>query len=188
LAIKIGSFLAARKEYHADNSSGHLIVKNETKKIVEKAARSFANSSIRYNVKMTEADKLYLGIHERDRHCTPQATPTDHVEFSFRVDSEAHAVFAYYRIDGGVGHSKGRYHGVDVRFWTLPVGAPGPVTADDPAYRAETDTATPWKHTFDSHEIGMRLHLAMRWANNSVGKTPDAGKGPWSAIKSVMIA
>jgi hypothetical protein len=187
LALKIGNFLTASSEYRAVDSTAHLIVKKVAKKIVVAAVRNFANSYIRFNRKMMAEDKLFLGIHERSTHKTPQASPTDHVDFLLSLDAQSHSVRADYRIDGEVGHSKGRYHGVGVRFWVLPLDAPPPITADDSAWRSEVNTATPWKHTFDSSDLGMRLHIAMRWENNSVGKGPIVGWGPWSAIRSVVI-
>jgi hypothetical protein len=45
-----------------------------------------------------------------------------------------------------VGHGKGRYHGVEVRFWVLPLDAPTPLTTDDLARHSEVDTATPFAH------------------------------------------
>jgi hypothetical protein len=186
--LKIGNFLSARLEYHANNSSGNLFIKNAARKAVVAMMRDFANSSIRYNKKMTDADKLYLGIKKRASHNAPQPAPIDHVSFVLRGDAQAHAVWADYRIDGSVGHSKGRYHGVEVRFWTLALDATAPPTADEPAWRSEVDTATPWSHTFGAHEIGMRLYVSMRWENKSVGKDKNAGKGPWSAIQGIVIA
>jgi hypothetical protein len=40
---------------------------------------------------------------------------------------------------------------------------------------------------FDGTDAGMRLYIAMRWENRSVSGDKDAGKGPWSEIKSVII-
>lgn len=188
LVNKITEFLAARSAYREVDSSANLVAKNNAKKVVEKMMREFANSYIRFNPKMSEEDKQYFGIYARDSHNTPKPAPTDHVEFTLKVDGQAHIVRADYRIEGEVGHSKGRYHGVEVRIWVLPLDASGPLTADDLTWRSEVDTATPWSHTFDAHEIGQRLYIAMRWENVSVGKNKAASKGPWGTIQSVVIA
>jgi hypothetical protein len=69
-----------------------------------------------------------------------------------------------------------------------PLDAAAPESAETDGWRSEVDTATPWAHTFVANEIGRRLYVAMRWENESSGKDQAAGKGPWSAIKSVVIA
>jgi hypothetical protein len=188
LILQIGDYQNAREEYKADDSSAHLIVKNNKKEIVIAAMRRFASSSIRFNPRMTEEEKLDLGVQERDSHNTPQPTPTDHVEFSLRLDVQSHTVWVDYHIAGSKSHSKGRYHGVEVRYWVLPLDAPPLVTAEDPSWRSEVDTSTPWSHTFTTPEIGQRVYIVLRWENSSVGTDQAAGKGPWSLIQSIVIA
>jgi hypothetical protein len=186
--LVIGDYQTARDEYRADDSTAHLIAKNNAKKAVITVLRKFASSSVRFNSRMTEEEKLYMGVHERNEHNTPQSTPTDFVEFSLKFEVRSHTVLVDYHIDGEVGHSKGRYHGVEVRYWVLPADAPSPVTAEDPPWRSEVNTATPWSHTFTTPEIGQRVHVALRWENGSVGANQAAGKGPWSLIQSIVIA
>jgi hypothetical protein len=186
--LKIGNFISAREAYQVSDTSENLILKNAARKVMKTMMRAFANSYIRFNTKMNEAEKSYMGVHERDDHNTPQPTPTDHVEFTLTVDAQAHSVRADYRIEGEFGHSKRRYHGVEVRFWVLPLDAAAPVTADDLAWRSEVDTATPWAHTFNQNEVGKRLYITMCWENGSIGKNQIVGKGPWSTVQSVVIA
>jgi hypothetical protein len=188
MVLKIGNFLTARTEYQADNSSAHLTVKNTAKKVMKKMMREFASSYIRFNPKMSDDEKQYMGVRIRDPNVTPQPNPTDHVNFTPTVDGKAHAVRVDYRIEGGVGHNKGRYHGVEVRFWVLPLDAPAPLSADDLIWRSEVNTATPWTHTFSPHEIGQRLYIDLRWENGSVSSDQSVGKGPWSGIETVVIS
>jgi hypothetical protein len=186
--IAIGNFFVVRDEYLADNSSVKRLVKNQKKAIAVALMRDFANSSIRYNKKMPDADKLVLGVPVRDPHHTPQADPTDLVDFQFESLPSDHRLIMPYRIAGASSHGKDRYHGVEVRIWILPLDAPGPLSAEHPGWRSEISTATPWKHTFAEAEIGMRLHVVMRWENGSVSKDRSSGKGPWSGFQSVVIA
>jgi hypothetical protein len=73
---KINAFLTARSNYEADNSTAKRIVKDEAKGEAIDAMRDFANSSIRFNKKMDDAAKLYLGIHPKDITPTAHGTPT----------------------------------------------------------------------------------------------------------------
>ena len=136
----------------------------------------------------TPADALAMGFELLDHTHSPRPTPTDHVEFEFALDPESHTARVAYHIAGRKGYGKGTYHGVEVRFWVRPLDAPAPETADAEGWRSEVDTATPWARTFAASEIGQRLYVAMRWENQSSGKDQAAGKGPWSAIRSIVIS
>jgi hypothetical protein len=186
--LKIMNFLAARKDHHAVNSSVNRLLKDEAKVAAKTAMRNFANSSIRYNSNMAETDRLTLGIKDPAAHHTPRPDPIDSVDFDFKSNPSSHLIISPYRIAGGRSRGKGRYHGAEVRFWVLGLDAPPPISADHPGWRGEISTASPWKHTFEEEELGMRLYLAMRWQNDSLGKDQSKGKGLWSAIQSIVIA
>jgi hypothetical protein len=188
---KIGDFLAARAEYEANKTPANRLMKDEKRKILEAAMRAFANAYIRYNDKMTDADKLVVGIAPSSHSHSPKPKPTDHVAFTLSVDAQSHSVRGDFRIMDSERKNKGPYHGVEVRIWVLPLDAAPPVIAEHPGWRSYVDTATPWEHTFtDAADIGKRLYVTMRWENASVGKNidDDASKGPWSAIQNVVIA
>jgi hypothetical protein len=55
------------------------------------------------------------------------------------------------------------------------------------AWQSEVDTASTWTHRFLKADLGKRLYVAMRWENPSSGGKTD-GKGPWSAVQSVISA
>jgi hypothetical protein len=186
---KITLFTHGRAAYQGGKTPVRRLDKAEKMKATKKAMRDFANASIRYNDRMTDADKLDLGIHPQSAG-VPRPKPRDHAAFVLRVDAQGHAVWADYRIDGAAGRGKGSYHGVEMRFRVLPLGEGAPVGADHPLWRSEGDTATPWRHDFSEAEVGMRLHVMMRWENASEGKSqdPESGKGPWSAVQSVVVA
>jgi hypothetical protein len=80
VVLKIGAFLNARNEYQANDSSVNLLAKDEAKEEAVDYIRDFANSSIRYNKKMTDSDKLFLGIHPKDPTHTPHPAPTSQPE------------------------------------------------------------------------------------------------------------
>ncbi|MDR3276481.1 MAG: hypothetical protein LBT11_04630 [Treponema sp.] len=187
---KITDFTDARAGYQADKTPEKRLDKDEAVEAVKEAMRGFANSSIRFNKKMSDAEKLALGIHPKDSTHSPKPKPAEHVAFVLRVDAQGHAVWADYRIAEGAGRGKGPYHGVEIRLWVLPLAESAPVGAEHPGWRSEVDTATPWHHDFAEAEVGMRLHVTMRWENPSVGKgeDPESSKGPWCAVQSVVIA
>jgi hypothetical protein len=137
---------------------------------------------------LSDEDVVSLGLKPRKAGKTPAPTPADHVAFLLSHIYSDHIVVAAFSISGGMTRGKGSYHGVEVRYWVLPLDARPPATADAPGWRSETWTASPWSHTFDAEDIGRRLYVAMRWVNRSNSKTADGGKGPWSAIRSIIIS
>jgi hypothetical protein len=188
LIDKIDAFFEARTHYEKVNSTANSAAKNKAKNEMKKTMREFANSFIRYNRQMSNANKESLGIYSPDRNHTPRPDPTDHVSFSLTVDVKSHILRVDYHIDGKTSRSKGHYHGVEVRFWVLPLDAVGPLTADELAWRSEVNTSSPWFHTFTGPELGQRLYVSMRWENGSVGKNPVTGRGPWSEIQNLVIS
>jgi hypothetical protein len=62
--------------YGTDNSTGNCIAKDEAKGEMMDAMREVANSSIRFNKKMYDEDKLVYGIHPTDTTLTYHGTPT----------------------------------------------------------------------------------------------------------------
>jgi hypothetical protein len=73
---KITAFLTVRTAYETDNSTGNRIAKDEAKGEMVDAMKEFANSSIRFNKKMHDEDKLVYGIHPVDTTPTYHGTPT----------------------------------------------------------------------------------------------------------------
>jgi hypothetical protein len=142
-----------------------------------------------YLDKFPKEDLSRLNLVSHKMENTPTPKPTQYVSFEIIVYVKDHRVVIEYRIAGGTSKSKRPYHAAELRLWILPLDAPGPVTADDPGWQSFANTATPWERTFKAEDIGKRLHIAMRWENLSTGKDGDenAGKGPWSAIQSVII-
>jgi hypothetical protein len=118
----------------------------------------------------------------------PKPKPTDHVEFRILLDVYNHSVTAHYRIAGSQKRGKGGYHGVEVRTWILPASAPAIINPEHAGWMSVVDTASPWSRVFtDETLFGQKLYIAMRWENGSVNGEGDDGKGPWSAIQSILI-
>lgn len=84
LVCLIDRFTDARATYISDNSTANRICKDKAKKDLTTAMRKFANSYVRYNDAMSEAERGMMGIHTRDAsptaHPRPTSQPTTVVE------------------------------------------------------------------------------------------------------------
>jgi hypothetical protein len=177
-------FLVARAECRAINSTANRLTKKEMLDAAKAAMRFFANAFVRFNPKMTDVDKLILGIRPRERTTTPKPAPTDLVELEISTISSDHRVKVRYRIAGSAKRGKGRYHGVEIRFWVRELHAPGPLDAEEDGWHSETDTRSPWEKTFPGADAGKRLYIMMRWENAA---TRQRSKGPWSAMADLIV-
>ena len=193
-ATSWGAFKAALVKWtplYAKCKAAHLPQDTEEKNLAKDTLRAALQDLIVRGLlasPRTPVDAVAMGFELLDTARSPRPTPTDHVAFEFAIDPESHTVRISYRREGSKGYGKGTYHGVEVRFWVRPLDAAAPETADADGWRSEVDTATPWAHTFAASEIGQRLYVAMRWENESSGKDQATGKGPWSAIRSIVIS
>ncbi|MHC6202137.1 hypothetical protein ACYULU_02970 [Breznakiellaceae bacterium SP9] len=102
-AVKVSAFLNARTEYETDDSSGKRASKNQTKNAMVHVMRDFANTSIRFNKKMDDADKLFLGIRPLDTTNTSHGTPTSQpiTEVVNSANHFEHKVRALNTLTGG---------------------------------------------------------------------------------------
>jgi hypothetical protein len=189
---KINAFMDAYTAYEADKTALKRDTKVKKMKAVQAEMRTFARTSIRNNTKMTDEEKLDLGVHpETPGYHPPKPKPTDYVTFTLVGDSRSHSARADYYITGSDSKSKAPYHGVEVLYWVQALDDPAPIASDHPGSSSMIDTATPWVKAFLTHDIGKRLYVMMRWENQSAGKKdadPEASKGPWSGIQNMVIA
>jgi hypothetical protein len=98
---KITAFVTASSTYETDNSTKNRIAKDEAKVEEGDAMRDFANSSIRFNKKITNEDKLVYGIRPVDTtqtsHAKPESQPDTDVlptlnHYEHRVNALNHAL------------------------------------------------------------------------------------------------
>jgi hypothetical protein len=123
-----------------------------------------------------------------------EAETEDDKQVVFTLDTlpSNHEVIGKFQRRGRKSKSKGKHHAVEVRTWTLPIGAPPPANADAPGWKSYADTASPWKMSFkNAEDIGKRLYVSMRWEEGSVSSDDEdgdgKGKGPWSPIQDIVI-
>jgi hypothetical protein len=71
----LNAFLAAWEAYEGDQTTEKRLTRDEARNAAGAAMRDFANSSIRYNKKMSDEEKAHLGIHVRDTTPMPIGPP-----------------------------------------------------------------------------------------------------------------
>jgi hypothetical protein len=173
------AFLTARSAYEATNSTENRVAKDETKDIAKDAMRDFANSSIRFNKKMTEADKRELGVHTADKtqtsHPAPKSQPDTDVlpsanHYEHKVRAMNHETGALTKPDDAYG----------VRY-AWQVGGEKPATgAHLPKTQFSRRTTLIVTHT--EAEKGQTAYYATCYEN---GKGDE---GSWSPITEAVIA
>jgi hypothetical protein len=181
---KIGEFTAARAEYLADKSPTKRLAKDNAKEAIKAAMRYFADRFIRFNDKMTEEEKLAMGIHPKDTTHTPKPDPTDLVEFELSTIPSDHRIIAKYHIAGHQSRGKGTYHAAEICYQVRPLTEAPPPNTEGDGWHSQADTASPWEKSFPDDK-GKCLYIAMRWENAAT--QGDRGKGPWSAIESIVV-
>ena len=166
---------------YADRSHRSAVVveeKNVKMSEYQKSIRGFFTEFIHNNSKVSDSDRVSLGLSSRDRIPTASAVPTTQpvaqVDFSVRLQHKI--AFA----DSTTPTSKAKPVGVHgCQIW-MKLGDEAPTTAKELQYIA-TDTATPYLVEFYGTDVGKTAHYWLRWVN----KRGQAG--PWSVPVSAMI-
>jgi hypothetical protein len=174
---KVNAFLTKRADYEADNSTAKRVAKDEAKEDAKDAMRDFANSSIRFNKKMRDEDKLFYGIRLPDRTVTAGAAPESYPE----ADADTSVIRQVtIRFWDSVTKKRGKPHGVhgaEIR-WALLDHVPASV---DELLNSGFDTASPFTLPFDENQRGLRLYFCLRWESNT------GLKGPFGEIGSAVV-
>jgi hypothetical protein len=175
---KITGFTDARAAFKADNSSAKRIVKDEAKEMVVDTLRDFANSDVRFNKNMSDADKLQLGVRLRDgtptHHQPPTSQPDTVVENS--GNHFEHRVRAVHHSTGNANKPADVY---GVRY-AWQVGGEKPATgADLPKTQFSRRTVMVITHT--EADKAKTVYYATCYEN---GK---GDMGPWSPIEEAVI-
>jgi hypothetical protein len=174
----IDAFLTARTAYEADNSTGNRLAKDEAKEEAVDAMRDFANSSIHFNKKMNDPQKLVFGIHPADK------TPTHHLPPTSQPDTAVentpnhfeHKVRALNHATGDTAKPEDAY---GVRY-AWQVGGEKPASGADLGKTKFTRKTT---HivTHTEADKGKTAYYSTCY-ENSKGDT-----GPWSPIEEAVI-
>jgi hypothetical protein len=174
---KVNAFLDSMDAYERDKTAVKRLAKDEAKEAAIAAMRSFANSSIRYNPKMTDADRLPLGLHPKDTNPTPQPIP--HTVPEIETDSSVIRQLSFRLRDFGAKTwaKPDHVHGMELA-WVI--AAARPADASEMPH-LETATANPIVLPFKDEQRGSHVFYAARWINNT------SQHGPWSDIESAFV-
>ncbi|MHC6203570.1 hypothetical protein ACYULU_10295 [Breznakiellaceae bacterium SP9] len=173
----IDAFLTARTAYEESNSTKNRLAKDEAKDAAKGSMRDFANSSIRFNKRMKDEDKLVYGIHPIDRTSTPAAEPKTYPEAEPDTSVIRQVTIHFW---DNVTKKRGKPHGVhgaEIR-WALLDHVP---TSVNELMNSDFDTASPFTLKFDESRRGQRLYFCLRWESTTTAK------GPFGEIYSAVI-
>jgi hypothetical protein len=161
----------------ANHTAAEIAQKNETRHVLETGLRAFVNQFIRYNIAVTVADRVSMGLTVPDTTQTPEAAPTIHVGFSLNIHAVYELELRFWVLETGKHAVPKNMNGVVV-YWQV---SDTPVT--DQADLASSRLLT--RHIevlpFLPAERGKTVYIACRWENNT-GK-----RGDWSPIQSFVV-
>jgi hypothetical protein len=176
---KITAFLTARSAYESDNSTEKRIVKDEAKADAVDEMRDFANSQVRFNKKMKDEDRLFLGIRPADTTPTAHAVPTSQPDTDVlnSINHFEHKVRALNHITGDTSKPADAY---GVRY-SWQVGGEKPASGVDlPKTKFSRRATLMVTHT--ETDKAKTVYYATCY-ENSRGE-----QGPWSPITEAVIA
>jgi hypothetical protein len=176
----INAFLTARSEYKADKTPEKRLIKDEAMGEAIDAMRDFANASIRYNKKMSDAAKLALGVHPKDTtptsHNAPGSQPATEVENTH--NHFEHRVRAINTERGD--HSKpADAHGVR---YAWQIGGERPVSGEAIQGKTKFNLRTTILVQHSEADKGKTAYYATCYEN---GKGDE---GKWSPVVEAIIA
>jgi hypothetical protein len=177
--LKIGNFTQARSDYEAAKTPENRLAKDEAKEEVVDAMRDFANKFIRFNDKMTDADKLHMGVHPKDTthttHPAPVSQPDTVVDNT--VNHYEHRLRALDHETRGAAKPADAY-GV---CYAWQVGGEKPASgADLPKSKFTRKTTHVVTHT--EADKGKTAYYAACYENSK------GDQGPWSPVEDAVIA
>jgi hypothetical protein len=153
--------------------------RDEARDALEVELRPFIQGRLMNNRRVTDDDKIALGLHVRDHKPTPSPDPDD----TPAIETRAAAPGVIEVIFGGKnekGHAKPYgYHGIEVRHLVGDKDHP-PVNWSE-LIHSSFATRSPMKFTFEGLERGRWFYFAARWENTR------GVKGPWTEIFAIII-
>jgi hypothetical protein len=174
----VKAFLQAREAYEANRTPENRLRKDKAEKEVITLMRGFANSSVRYNKKMDDADRLPLGIRPEDStrttHEAPASQPLTVVEnthnhFEHKVIAYNPATEKHDKPDDAYGVC-----------YALQVGGAEPASGGD-ILKTEFSRKTHFIVQHKEADKGKTAYYAVCYENGK-GK-----KGPWSPVVQAVI-
>jgi hypothetical protein len=178
VTAKITVFLTARSAYETDNSTEKRIAKDEAKADAVDEMRDFANSQIRFNKKMKDEDRLFLGIHPADTTPTSHAVPTSQPDTDM-LNTINHFEHKVRALNHGTGDTSKPADAYGVRY-SWQVGGEKPTSGSDLTKTKFSRKAT-LIVTHTEADKAKTAYYATCY-ENSKGE-----QGPWSPIVEAVI-
>jgi hypothetical protein len=147
---------------------------------LKESMRKFANSSIRFNDLMTEADKAFLGIIGRVPHPTPVPNPVSRALLKDLKALGGYAVGLRYH-DEFVDNSEAVPDGCNGCFVNFAV-SPGRIDIESELTQTQLLTTSPARIQLPPEAGGQWLSIAPRWQLKKRGIL-----GPWGPIEHVRV-
>jgi hypothetical protein len=175
----IDEFLTARTAYEADKNPEKRLRKDNAKKAAIDRMRNFANVSIRFNDKMTEEEKLYLGIQPTDTTHTAQPAPTSQPDTDVipTKNNYEHLVRALNRDTGTLSKPDDAY---GVRY-AWQVGGEKPASGED-LPKTEFSRKSSYVVAHSEADKGKTAYYATCYENGR------GYRGQWSPVIEAIIA
>ena len=161
-----------------NRTAADVITKNEAGGDFTKEIRDTVQQWLVRNPKVTDADRVRMGITVRSNNHTPvpapESFPVGSVDFSVRLQ---HTISFY---DQASAHSNAKPEGVTGCEIYLKADGEAPKSVEEMNLQG-TCSASPFVVKFDATKTGKIAWYWLRWVNRK-GET-----GPWSTVVSAMI-
>jgi hypothetical protein len=169
---EIFAFLNAKTEYQNVPTKENRLEKDEMRKIAVKGMRKFARESIRNNNRMTDAQKLQLGVKISDKEPTPIPVP-DEGPYSEAIINTHEPGVVKVRYLGAKPYGVDR---IEIA-WTVSDTI---LDSPDQLVNNNTFSKNPWEHTFGSTDRGKKMYYSLRYLTKE-------GTSHWSDVHEVII-
>lgn len=161
-----------------NRTSADVQLKKEVREDLEKAIRQMVRQWLANNSRVTDADRIRMGLTVKTGTRTPAAVPASSpmgiIDFSVRLQ---HSIEFF---DEASAHSNAKPEGVHGCEIFVKIDGDAPKSVDEMTYLG-TCTASPFVAKYDGTKSGKIAWYWLRWIN-SRGEA-----GPWSVAISAMI-
>lgn len=161
-----------------NRTAADVATKNAAGDDYTKTIRDFTQQWLARNPKVTDADRVRMGITVRSNSHTatppPDSFPVGSINFSLRLQ---HSISFF---DQASAHSNAKPEGVSGCEIYLKVDGEAPKSMDEMHFQG-TCSASPFVVKFDATKAGKIAYYWLRWVNRK------GEAGPWSTVVSAMI-
>ena len=168
----------AKSSNKQNRTAADVTAKNVAREDFETFVRAFVAQWLAYNSKVTDSDRIRMGLTVKsDTHTPkprPSTSPRGQVDFSVRRRHSIH--FS----DEAMALSKAKPDGVHGCEIYIKVGGIAPQSVSEMSFLG-TCTATPHKVDFEGTQAGQTAYYWLRWVNTR------GESGPWSDTVSATI-